>query len=202
MQFLLILRRKHHRSLLRNLLCSNKMSFRRLFLWFLNSLHDTWFSCLFLTFMTLCTSKKNVTKFLKRFNEQYQEHCVNNVDKFRKLSRYCEKLMSNFIKIISVWVNQNWKKLIQIMKKKYELKNSKQQMNSFHFLKIFKNRSHIEKNNFRVYSRQFRAINMKLHSVEQINKFIICRWYLQDLFEFTRAKIIKKHFVDFLSLKL
>ena len=61
------------------------------------------------------------------------------------------------------------------MKKKYELKNSKQQINSFHFLKIFKNKSRIEKNDLRVYNRQFRAINMKLHNVEQINEFIVYR---------------------------
>ena len=70
--------------------------------------------------------RKNITKFLKRFDEQCQKRCVNNIDKFRKLPRYCEKLINNFVKIIFVWVNQNWKKLIQMMKKKYELKNSKQ----------------------------------------------------------------------------
>ena len=75
-------------------------------------------------------------------------------------------------------------------------------MNSFYFLKIFKNRSHIEKNDLRVYNRQFRAISMKLHSVEQINEFIVCRWYLQNLLEFTHAKIIKKHFVDLFKFEI
>ena len=62
-----------------------------------------------------------------------------------------------------------------MMKKKYELKNSKQQINSLHFLKIFKNKSRIEKNDLRVYNRRFRAINMKLHNAKQINEFIIYR---------------------------
>ena len=46
--------------------------------------------------------KKNVTKLFERFDEQYQEHCVNKVDKFRKLLRYCEKMMNNFVKIIFI----------------------------------------------------------------------------------------------------
>ena len=119
--------------------------------------------------------KKNVTKFLEHFDEQCQKHCVNKIDKFRKLSQYCEKLMSNFVKIILIWINQNWEELIQMMKKKYELKNSKQQMNSLHFLKIFKSKSRIEKNDLRVYNRQFRAISIKFHNAEQINEFIVYR---------------------------
>ena len=46
--------------------------------------------------------KKNVTKFFERFDEQCQKHCVNKIDKFRKLSRYCEKLINNFVKIVFV----------------------------------------------------------------------------------------------------
>ena len=42
----------------------------------------------------------NVTKFLKRFNEQYYKHYVKTKNKFKKLLRNCKKFIDNFVNIL------------------------------------------------------------------------------------------------------
>ena len=42
----------------------------------------------------------NVTKFLERFDEQCHEYYVNTKNKFKKLLKYCKKLIDNFVKTL------------------------------------------------------------------------------------------------------
>ena len=60
------------------------------------------------------------------------------------------------------------------------------------FLKKFKNK--VKKDNqMRIYSRQFKSISIKLIKWEQLNIYTQCSWYLQELSNFYRIKLIRKH---------
>ena len=113
----------------------------------------------------------NVTEFLERFQKQCQEHYVKISDRFRKLLRYCETLIDNFVKIISAWTLQNWKDLVKFMKKKYKRNDIQQKLNSRYFLKMFKSKPRSNKNDLRSYSRQFRSIVIKLIAKRQLDEY-------------------------------
>ena len=114
---------------------------------------------------------QNVTEFLERFEEQCQEHNVDRADRFRKLPRYCETLIGNFVKTINAWIDQDWEDLVSTMKKEYEMNDMKQKLNSRHFLKVLKIRSRTEKDDLRVYSRQFRSVAVKLINQNMLNLY-------------------------------
>ena len=46
-------------------------------------------------------TSRNVIEFLKRFEKQCDEHDVFETNKFKKLFRYCEKIIEDFVKFMS-----------------------------------------------------------------------------------------------------
>ncbi len=60
--------------------------------------------------------------------------------------------MNDNIKIMIEYIDFNWQELKKMIKKKYKKDDINQQLNSWIFLKIFKNKSHIMKNDLKLYS--------------------------------------------------
>ena len=117
----------------------------------------------FLKYLTLMSSlktsrvsyfeEKNMTDFLERYEDFCDDYKLNQIDRFRKLSRYCDKIIDDSIKIMIEYIDFNWQELKKTIKKKYEKDDIDQQLNSWIFLKIFKNKSCIMKNDLKLYSR-------------------------------------------------
>jgi len=113
----------------------------------------------YLTFMSsFKTSKisyfkeKNMTDFLERYEDFCDDYELNQSDWFCKLSRYCNKIIDDNIKIMIEYIDFNWQELKKMIKKKYKKDDINQQLNSWIFLKIFKNKSYIMKNDLKLYS--------------------------------------------------
>ena len=51
--------------------------------------------------------KKNVTNFLKRYENLYKDYKLSEVKQFRKLSRYCKKIINDSIKIMKEFSNDD-----------------------------------------------------------------------------------------------
>ena len=61
----------------------------------------------FKLFDTLYFNNKNIAKFIKYFKKQSAKHNVIEKSKFVKLFRYCQKIIKNFVKILSSFANKN-----------------------------------------------------------------------------------------------
>ncbi len=88
-----------------------------------------------------------------------------------------------------------------MMKKKYWSSKYKkddidQQLNSWIFLKFFKNKSCIMKNDLKLYSWQYKSISHSLIKCEQMNKYIRCCWFVKSLSFILSEKIIQKCALD------
>ena len=59
------------------------------------------------------------------------------------------------------------------MKKKYIKRDVDQQINSRQFLKTFKFITRDDKNDLRVYNRQFRSVIMSLTKIDQFDNYIM-----------------------------
>ncbi len=159
----------------------------------------TMLSLKYLTFMSLLeTSKvsyfeeKNMIDFLERYEDFCDDYELNQINRFRKLSRYCDKIIDDSIKTMIEYIDFNWQELKKTMKKKYEKDDIDQQLNSRIFLKIFKNKSHIMKNNLKLYSRQYKSISHSLIKRKQMNEYIRCCWFVKILSSILSEKIVWK----------
>ena len=135
----------------------------------------------YLTFMSLFKTskvsyfeKKNMIDFLERYENFCNDYELNQIDWFCKLSRYYNKIIDDNIKIMIEYIDFNWQELKKMMKKKYKKDDIDQQLNSQIFLKIFKNKSCIIKNNLKLYSQQYKSILHSLIKCKQINEYIRC----------------------------
>ncbi len=157
---------------------------------------------LFLKYLTLMSSletskvlyfeEKNMTDFLERYEDFCDDYELNQIDRFCKLSRYCNKIIDNSIKTMIKYINFNWQELKKMIKKKYEKDDTDQQLNSRIFLKIFKNKSCIMKNDLKLYSQQYKSISHSLIKREQMNEYIRCCWFVKSLSSILSEKIVRK----------
>ncbi len=155
----------------------------------------------FLKYLTLMSSletstvsyfeEKNMIDFLERYEDFCDDYELNQIDRFRKLSRYCNKIIDDNIKIMIKYIDFNWQKLKKIMKKKYKKDDTDQQLNSWIFLKIFKNKSCIMKNDLKLYSQQYKSISHSLIKRKQMNEYIKCCWFVKSL-----SSILAKRFYE------
>jgi len=153
----------------------------------------------YLTFMSLLeTSKvlyfeeKNMTDFLERYEDFCDDYKLNQINWFCKLSKYCNKIIDDSIKTMIEYIDFNWQELKKMMKKKYKKNDTDQQLNSWIFLKIFKNKSYIMKNDLKLYSRQYKSISHSLIKCKQMNEYIRCCWFVKSLSFILSEKIIWK----------
>ena len=140
--------------------------------------------------------EKNMIDFLERYKDFCDDYELNQIDWFCKLSRYCNKIIDDNIKIMIEYIDFNWQELKKMMKKKYKKDNINQQLNSQIFLKIFKNKSCIMKNDLKLYSWQYKSISHSLIKCKQMNEYIRCCWFVKSLSFILSKKIIWKCALD------
>ncbi len=160
----------------------------------------------FLKYLTLMSSfetsrvsyfeEKNMTDFLERYEDFCDDYELNQIDRFCKLSRYCNKIINDSIKTMIKYIDFNWQELKKMMKKKYKKDDTDQQLNSWIFLKIFKNKSYIMKNDLKLYSQQYKSISHSLIKCKQMNEYIRCCWFVKSLSSILSEKIIWKCALD------
>ena len=63
---------------------------------------------------------KNMTDFLERYEDFCDDYELNQINRFRKLSRYCDKIIDDNIKTKIEYIDFNWQELKKTMKKKYK----------------------------------------------------------------------------------
>ncbi len=148
------------------------------------------------TSKVLYFEEKNMTDFLERYEDFCDDYELNQIDWFCKLSRYCNKITDDNIKTMIEYIDFNWQVLKKMMKKKYEKDDIDQQLNSWIFLKIFKNKSCIMKNDLKPYSRQYKSISHSLIKCEQMNEYIRCCWFVKNLSFILSEKIVWKCALD------
>ena len=86
--------------------------------------------------------------------------------------------------------------LCETIQKEYVKDDVNQLINSRQFLKIFKNKTRVKIDDFRVYSCQFRSVAQHLKWMNKINEYTMTTWYLQNLSKNVKIKMIKKHDIN------
>ena len=95
-------------------------------------------------FKALHFDEHNIIEFFKRFEKLCDEYKITVKKRWIKLFRYCERLIVEFMKTSTSYVNRNWTVFDKEMQKKYKNKNAKQMINSRLFLKKYKSKTRID----------------------------------------------------------
>ena len=144
---------------------------------------------------------QNVSNFLNRFDFMCENYELFEIDRIKRLSWYCEKIINEYLRMFIEFNDEFWQKIKKILRKKYEKQNVNQQMNTKEFFEILIRKFRTKKN-LKIYCRQFYAIFTKLYKRKRLNEHIRVRWFFQKLSKKTIIKIMKKHNYDDIDDKM
>ena len=124
---------------------------------------------------------QNITNFLNKYENFVFDFKLIEFEKMKRLSRYCEIIIAQSIKIINYWIVKNWTKLRKILLKKYKTNNVIQKMHFRRFLKIYKNKFKKSFDDIRQYCKKFLTISNNLIKFKKINNTTKIIWFIQKL---------------------
>ena len=139
--------------------------------------------------------EQNVSDFLDRFDFMCENYELFEIDRIKRLSWYCEKIIDEYLRMLIEFNDEFWQKIKKVLRKKYEKQDVNQQMNTKKFFEALIRKFRIERN-LKVYCRQFYAIFTRLYKRKRLNEHTRVRWFFQRLSKKTIIKIMKKHNYD------
>ena len=67
--------------------------------------------------------KTNISEFIERFEDMYDNYQVRDKNKIKRVPRYYTQIINQFVKKIKKYQDKNWGKLKKKLKKKYRADN-------------------------------------------------------------------------------
>ncbi len=67
--------------------------------------------------------KTNISEFIERFEDIYNNYQIRDENKIKRVPRYCTQVIDQFIKEIKKYQNEDWGKLKKELKKEYRANN-------------------------------------------------------------------------------
>jgi hypothetical protein len=131
----------------------------------------------------------NITKFLDRYANLCQNYDLEEKKKIRCLSRYCDFINEQYVKVV---INVNvfeWKNLCKTLYRDYKDKNFNQQLHSLRYLETFKNKVRTSLKEISQYCCQYTIISKKLIKTKKLQRTLRSAWFLQKLLEKFNEKL-------------
>jgi hypothetical protein len=141
-------------------------------------------------FETLFFDDYNITKFLNRYVDLCQNYDFEKRKTIRRLSRYCDLINEQYVRVV---INANvfeWKKLCTILFKNYKDKDFNQQLHSLKYLEVFKNKMRTFLNEISQYCRQYIVIFEKLIKTKKLQETLRNAWFFQNLSKKFNEKLV------------
>ena len=123
----------------------------------------------------------NITDFLDSYSRMCTDYQVDEQEKIKRLSWYCELFTGKYIETLISSSGTSWAALRKALREEYKDQDLNQQMNSRRFLEIYKSKSRSETADVLQYCRQFSAISRNLVAKGKLDTFTQSRWFIQGL---------------------
>src|SRR6266536_1269563 len=137
----------------------------------------------------------NISEFIEYFENICDDYQVRDENKIKRVPRYCTQVISQFVKEIKKYQDEDWGKLKKKLKKEYRADNVTQQINTRQFLKVLVDKPRGVKEAANYY-RQYATISRKLKTAGRLDEYIQCQLFVRDLPDETRKKIFLYHHID------
>ena len=113
----------------------------------------------------------NITDFLDSYSRMCTDHQVDEQEKIKRLSWYCELFTGKYIETLISSSGTSWAALRKALREEYKDQDLNQQMNSRRFLEIYKSKSRSDTADALQYCRQFYAISRNLVAKGKLDTF-------------------------------
>lgn len=131
-----------------------------------------------------------ISKFLKKFENIFDNYQMSISEKIRGLSRYYKIFIAWHIRAIIKFSGLDLVKTYTSLKKKYKDKIICQQISSHIYLKVFKNKPKIENTKVFLFWYNYFEISKELLDKKKLDKYTQLRCFLQVLSFFIQFKLI------------
>ncbi len=144
---------------------------------------------------TLYFEEVNISEFIEYFENICDDYQVRDENKIKRVPRYCTQVISQFVKGIKKYQDEDWGKLKKELKKEYRVDTITQQMNTRQFLEVLidKPRGVKEAAN---YCRQYATISRKLKTAGKLDKYTQYQLFVRGLSDEIRKEIFLHHHID------
>ena len=124
---------------------------------------------------------KNVSEFLKTWENLCEDYGVTSADQLKKLPRYCTRLIGRYIETIPEYQTKEWDSLKTILLQEYRHEDVDQQMETLSFLEAFKNQKRKDGDDMRQYCRRFAAVSKLLVQRGELSRYEQVKWFVQGM---------------------
>lgn len=138
----------------------------------------------------------NVTDFLDRYSRMCTDYRVDEQEKIKRLSWYCEMFTGKYVETLISSSGTTWATLRKVLREEYKDQDLTQQMNSRRFLETYKDKSRADTSDVLQYCRQFSAISQNLVAKGKLDSFTQSRWFLQGLPSTIQTEMFYRYELD------
>ena len=138
----------------------------------------------------------NITDFLESYSRMCTDYQVDEQEKIKRLSWYCELFTGKYIETLISSSRTSWAAIRKVLREEYKDQDLNQQMNSICFLEIYKTKSRFDTADVLQYCRQFSAISRYLISKRKLDSFTQFRWFLQGLPSHLQTEMFYRYELD------
>ena len=138
----------------------------------------------------------NVTDFLDRYSRMCTDYRVDEHEKIKRLSWYCEMFTRKYVETLISSSGTSWAALRKVLREEYKDQDLNQQMNSRRFLETYKDKSRADTSDVLQYCRQFSAISQNLVAKGKLDSFTQSRWFLQGLPSAIQTEMFYRYELD------
>ena len=138
----------------------------------------------------------NVTDFLDRYSQMCTDYRVDEQEKIKRLSWYCEIFTGKYVETLISSSGTFWAALRKVLREEYKDQDLNQQMNSRRFLETYKDKSRADTSDVLQYCRQFSAISQNLVAKGKLDSFTQSRWFLQGLPSTIQTEMFYRYELD------
>lgn len=139
---------------------------------------------------------KNVSEFLRAFEELCEDHGVKINTRVTRVVRYCSSQINTHLRMSAEYEEADWEKMKKMMIKEWEQTDDEQRMKTLAFLDELANSPRSEQGDIKAYCRQFKMTAKHLIEVQQITEYQSVLWFVRGLPEKLRKVVISSKKVD------
>lgn len=139
----------------------------------------------------------NVSKFLERFENIFDDCLVTASVKIRRLFWYCEMLTARHVRSVIGFFGPDWTKICANLKKEYKDRDGiSQKISSRIYSEVFKRKPRIENAELLQFCRDYSEISKELLEKGKLDKYTQLRWFLQGFPSSIQSKLINHYNID------
>jgi hypothetical protein len=135
---------------------------------------------------------KNITEFIRQFDDLCDDYDVPRDQKVRRVLRFCSTEIEEYLRTEPIFTELDWEKAKTFMLEEWEKNDDDQRKRTLAFLEALKSKPRTGKDDLKAYCRQYKVSSNWLVQLGQLSQYHQALWFVQGLPEFMMKKVVQK----------